>query len=472
MVEEQTPVDSQSTSSLPHEFLQRMQDLLGDEFPAFLKIHAKPAKTGLRVNTLKIKVNDYQYLSPFNLTPVSWCPTGFIAPSSTQPGKHPHHAAGLYYLQEPSAMAAAEILAPQPGECVLDISAAPGGKTTHLAALMKNQGVLVANEIHPRRAWDLAQNIERCGIRIATITNETPEKLAAHFGPFFDRVLLDAPCSGEGMFRKSETARTHWNTSLVRGCALRQKAILSDAARLVKPGGWLVFSTCTFAPEENEEVIIHFLKEHPDFVIDPPPARPGYSPGKRLPTDTDQYPLENTIRIWPHLSAGEGHFIARLQRVHKPVPSKPSIHPRAVSPHLPSSLRVLFQEFLDTTLKEFTTGNRLCLRGSYLYQVPDGLPDVDGLQVIHPGWWLGMFRKNRFIPSHALAMAIATNQALQRYDCISTQPEILSYLRGEVLIAPGEDGWILITLDDFSIGWGKRVQGRIKNAYPHGLRWN
>ena len=259
---------------LPPAFLARMQRLLGDEYPAFLASYDQPPTSGLRANTLKLSAAAFQAISPYPLAPLPWCPSGFLIesqPASTPlpPGKHPYHAAGLYYLQDPSAMAAAEVLAPRPGEKVLDLSAAPGGKSTHLAALMGNQGLLVANEIHAQRAWDLAENLERCGVRIAAITNETPARLAEHFGAFFDRVLVDAPCSGEGMFRKSEAARREWQPEMPAACAARQSAILEEAARLLRPGGHLAYTTCTFAPEEDEAVIGHFLASHPDFTLLP-----------------------------------------------------------------------------------------------------------------------------------------------------------------------------------------------------------
>ena len=248
-----------------------MHRLLGDEFTPFLARYDQPASVGLRVNTLKLLPEAFQALSPFSLSPIPWCPAGFESCSAisvtgaAQPGKHPYHAAGLYHLQEPSAMAVAGLLDPQPGERVLDLSAAPGGKATHLSALMQNEGLLVANEIHPRRAWELFENTERWGARNVAITNATPRQLADHFGEFFDKVLVDAPCSGEGMFRKSEASRREWSPELAQSCAIRQGAILDQAARLVRPGGKLAYSTCTFAPEENESANAGFLEKHLEF---------------------------------------------------------------------------------------------------------------------------------------------------------------------------------------------------------------
>ena len=246
-------------SDLPPLFLERMQRLFGADqaaFGAFLESYRQPSSAGLRVNTLKISPQRWAAMSPFGLQPVDWCPEGFLRPEpgasdspQASPGKHPFHQAGLFYLQDVAAMAPVAILDPQPGERILDLAAAPGGKSTQIAARLQGRGLLVSNEIHPKRAWDLAENLERFGARNAIITQETPERLADHFGAFFDRVLLDAPCSGEGMFRKSAAARQAWSPDLVTGCSIRQVDILRQAARLVRPGGWLVYVTCTLSPE-------------------------------------------------------------------------------------------------------------------------------------------------------------------------------------------------------------------------------
>jgi NOL1/NOP2/sun family putative RNA methylase len=464
------PRESKHPEELPPIFLARMQALLGADYPAFLQSFTEQPHTGLRVNTLNLSAEQFQALTPFPLASIPWCPDGFLVSPDSQPGKHPYHAAGLYYLQEPSAMAAAEILAPLPGERVLDLSAAPGGKSTHLAALMQNQGLLVANEIHPTRVWDLAENLERCGVQIATISNETPEHLIAHFGPFFDRVLLDAPCSGEGMFRKSEVARAQWSLEHVRSCAQRQQAILQAASGMLKPGGTLVYSTCTFAPEENEAVIGRFLLDNPDYALSQPPERPSFSPGIPSWTPQSQHlPLERTVRIWPHQSIGEGHFIARLQRLPGSVPIA-SKSPGVVKTTLPPHLARQFQDFLAGTLTDIKFNPALSLFGSYLYQLPRGLPELGHLKTIHPGWWLGVYKKDRFEPSHALALGLKAAQVQRSHSLFSGDPALLAYLRGESLPSSGEDGWTLVTVDGFSIGWGKRVHHILKNAYPHGLR--
>ncbi len=468
-----------------------MAALLGDEYPAFLASYDAPASVGLRVNTLKISVEAFCALAPFDLAPIPWCPAGFEIPSENKdasaatvcagrlrngsrdlgrqaaaPGKHPYHAAGLYYLQEPSAMAVAELLDPQPGERVLDLAAAPGGKTTHIASLMQGQGLLIANEIHSQRAWELAGNLERWGARHVAVTNETPERLAERFPGFFDRVLVDAPCSGEGMMRRGEAARREWTPELVRGCALRQVAILEQAARLVRPGGRLVYSTCTFNPEENEGNVARFLADHPDFALIEPPQRPGFSPG--VCRDVACNVSTRVVRLWPHRAAGEGHFIAVLARADDaptaplPKPWRPAAVPRPVA--------AAYQAFCAAHLTAPPAVEHLALVGSYLYALPPGLPDLTGLRFLHPGWWLGTVKKDRFEPSHALALGLNCHDAQRVLDLPADDPALAAYLRGESLASPGEEGWTLVAVDGFPIGWGKRAAGRLRSYYPKGLR--
>jgi NOL1/NOP2/sun family putative RNA methylase len=467
-------------SELPKEFLMKMVNLLGDEFEEFLASFDDPTCIGLRINTLKISPKVYTTISQYKLLPVSWCSAGFIVDDSSQkisPGKHPFHQAGLYYIQEPSAMAAVEILAPHPGEKVLDLAAAPGGKSTHLAALMDNSGILVANEIHPKRVWDLAQNLERCGITNAIITNETPQRLADHFGEYFDRVLLDAPCSGEGMFRKSESARREWRQEIPRSCATRQNNILEQAARLLKPGGVIVYSTCTFSPEENEGVIDTFLSRHPEFDIAPisivrgyQPARPewiGLSPNDRI---------SRAIRIWPHLIQAEGHFIALLKK-NKSAETKWEVknpynrilYRRADKQIKPDVLDVL-EEFSRNNLKIQFDLSRLLFQGTYIYFLPIDPPQFEGIKIIAPGWWLGSVRKKRFIPSHALAMGMQTKHARQVLPFHLGAPQLRDFFSGQSIPNQGDDGWVLVSVDGFPVGWGKRIRNVVKNFYPHGLR--
>ncbi len=474
-----------STQEIPASFLNRMNVLLGDEYEAFLSSLYLPPITGLRINTLKLSIAEFINRSPWRLTPVPWCGSGFIldadqgATQTIQAGKHPFHHAGLYYLQEPSAMAAAEILAPQPGEKVLDLAAAPGGKTTHLAALMHNKGVLLANEIHPRRVRDLVENLERCGITNAVVTRERPERLADHFGEYFDRVLVDAPCSGEGMFRKGDTARQEWKPTQPRSCAIRQSAILDQAARLVRPGGWLVYTTCTFSPDENEGVIAKFLARCPEFDLANIQPVPGFSFARpewvMLPKDDR---LTRAVRIWPHLAQGEGHFIALMKKQgstssyqsHIGSKKRPISHKQIRS--VPASdFSLLLDDFCRENLRFKFDQSRLVSSGTYVYLRPEIPLELSGLYTIQAGWRLGRIQKGRFIPAHSLAMGIRSEQARNTLSLADIDPLLMAYLAGESIPAIGENGWVLLCVDGFPVGWGKRVHHLIKNYYPHGLRW-
>ncbi len=437
-----------------------MQALLGGEFAQFLDIYTQPAVSGLRINTLKVSVDEFIQFTPFPLEALPWTKEGFrLLPTDPpfQPGKHPYHAAGLYYLQDPSAMAVAALLDPQPGEKVLDLSAAPGGKSTHIASRMGNQGLLVANEMHPRRAWDLAENLERWGARQAVILNEEPQRLADHFGAFFDRVLVDAPCSGEGMFRKSQPARSAWSPALVQSCALRQNHILAQAARLVRPGGILAYATCTFSTEENEGVIDRFLESR----------AAGSSPCfERL----------QLVRLWPHRGAPEGHCVAIMKRIDDGPPAvfKP------FQAKLPPAARDIFQRFcaenLSASLAE-ALPPEIHLEGTYFYARPRLLPSLGSLRTIHPGWWVGELKAGRCEPAQALAMAMSPKEAKRQIRLCLDGPDLPAYLHGESSRIPGESGWVLVTIEvdslkkAFPVGWGKRTGDVLKNHYPRGLRW-
>ena len=442
------------------------------EYPAFLACYDQPAHTGLRVNTLKLTPQVFQTISPFPLESVPWCPSGFRIPNAVderRPGKHPYHAAGLYYLQEPSAMAVAEVLDPHPGERILDLAASPGGKTTAIAARMQHQGLLIANEIRTKRIPALKSNLERWGCRNTVIVNEPPERLADHLPGFFDRVLVDAPCSGEGMFRKEPDVRLEWQAEAIPGYAERQRLILRIAAHLVRPGGVLAYATCTFAPEEDEGVIEHFLRENRDYSLEPWPISESLSAPARSEWVQGDMSREwrGVRRLWPHLVPGEGHFIARLRRASGE--ESPSMQ-LADLPIPPRSVLDDFRAFLGETLELDISALNLALLGSRIYHIPPGTPNLSGLRISEPGWWLGEAKKGRFEPSHALAMGLSAGQARLRKELKTGDPAVDSYLRGQTLGADLPNGWILVTVDGFPLGWGKVVQGVLKNHYPSGLR--
>jgi len=463
-----------------------MSRFLGDEYPAFAESLTHDPVHGLRVNTLKLSPVGFQKISPFPLgDKVAWCDSAFSLPpihlpagegrEVIEPGKHPYHLAGLYYLQDPSAMSAAELLGPRPGERVLDLAASPGGKTTHIASLMQGEGLLVANEIKTKRLNHLVVNVERWGASNVVVTNETPERMADHFGACFDRVLVDAPCSGEGMFRKEMGARLDWSEEMVAGCAVRQTNILRVAAHLVRPGGHLLYSTCTFAPEEDEAVVARFLQDHSDFDVVDLPQLPGFMPGhpewsglvaeNKEKGSSVNDSLRGAVRLFPHRLTGEGHFACLLHR--KVGPENELTFPWHPA-KIPAPDWQLWQAFREETLGVDFPSERLHMHGDRLYFVPEDMPDLKGLRVTIPGIWLGNFKKDRFEPAHPLAANLRPGQAHKMLALSADSRELAAYLRGESLPADGTPGWTLVTVDDWPLGWGKSVQGVVKNHFPRG----
>ncbi len=428
---------------LPTEFLERMKTQLGEEYPAFLESLERPRAVALRFNPLKGE----QPALPFVGDPVPWEEMGYYYDPEARPGLHPYHEAGVYYLQEASAMAPVALLDPQPGERICDLCAAPGGKTTQIAGRLAGAGFLLCNEINPKRAKILSRNIERMGVANALVTNEHPENLAKHYPGFFDRVLIDAPCSGEGMFRKEEAAVTDWSQETVEMCARRQAEILHSGAALVRPGGHLVYSTCTFAPEENEQTILRFLEAHPEFTAESVEA-PYFTPAG-----------EGMFRLLPHKLLGEGHFAAVLRKEEGP---DPETLPVEAAQKLPKQWQE-FAKSLDITLP----AGKPVTFGQSLYWAPEDMPSLRGIRVLRPGLELGEMKKDRFEPAHALALWLKT--AKTTVDLAPDGKEIAAYLHGETLPA-AVSGWCLVTTGGYSVGWGKGDGNILKNHYPKGLR--
>lgn len=460
---------------LPAAFLKKLDQLLGTEYPNFISTYDDPASRGLRINTLKLTTHEYMHNTPFTLAPIPWCEEGFYYPTDERPGKHPAHAAGLYYIQEPSAMAVVDVLDPKPGERVLDLAAAPGGKATQIAIQMKNQGLLIANEVHPARAKALSENVERMGITNTIVTNEEVHRLTARYPSYFDRILLDAPCSGEGMFRKDEGARLEWSPESVKLCSTRQIELLEHAAKLLKPRGRLVYSTCTFSPEENEQVIEQFLLKHPDWRLLPIRARNGIANGRPEWGVTHSDEIRKTARLWPHHLNGEGHYIALLEKgdeLHNDIPESKS-KAKKIDPLLKEAYSY-FNRFVDESLTcpwQHIALDRFVLFGSQLYQLPEQSPTLEQLKIVRAGLHLGELKKNRFEPSHALALALRADDFKNSFSLTSTQAELTAFLRGESIAIQSErSGWVGVMMEHFPIGWGKASQGVLKNHYPKGLR--
>lgn len=496
---------------LPALFIERMRTLLGTEFEAFMAAYDELPYTGIRVNTLKISVADFVNLSPFELRPVPWCPTGFYVPYGMKPGLHPYYHAGLYYIQEPSAMAPVELLDIQPGDRVLDLCAAPGGKSTQIAAKLHGSGILVTNDIHGERTKALTKNIELYGVRNAVVLNESPERIAEVFPHYFNKVLIDAPCSGEGMFRKDEDMVRQWQTHSIEKYTVMQRDILRVASRLLVPGGVIVYSTCTFAPEENEALIAEFLDSHPGFRVVPLTDRLGFSPGRPEwvslgKHDVDMEYLTGTGRLWPHRIEGEGHFVAVLQREEAEVSmGAPHIAERAAEEAVSvrsrhKSIRVRSggesrrsnrageERSVAEATASFATEQltlpfpgRTVAYGDRVYQSPLNPDMLNGLKVIRPGWFVGTVKKGRFKPSHPLATALHCHNSVRSIVLDGNDPEAVRYLKGETLPIEQErlrlvegastKGYVLICIDGYAAGWGKWQDGMLKNEYPAGWRW-
>lgn len=520
------------TVGLPQEFKDRVRCQLGDSYEDFLAEYEKERVYGLRYNPLKIeKERLVDVLSSYQtvLEPADWAEEGFYYKAEAQPGKLALHEAGAYYIQEPSAMIAVSLLDPRPGDQVLDLCAAPGGKSTQIAGRLRGSGLLVSNEVIPDRAKILSRNIERMGIANAVVLNETPERLAERYPAFFDRIVVDAPCSGEGMFRKDVNARKEWSVRQVELCAARQREILSYAEQMLKPGGVLVYSTCTFAPMENEEMAAWFVEQYPQLTL----------------TSIEQ--------IWPHRQRGEGHFAARfckegglcgsMQDGEERLEEEDSVCGRAdidgkkagcdekktglcakkagcdgkkagcdekktgcdekkiglgrknvsydgkktdmrrrkagchekksggkqdfIQPVMQFLTETLSQQMAEYIAEQINMG-RLEVFGDQLYIKPKDIGRLDGLKVLRAGLQLGGMKKNRFEPSHALAMALHPKEAVRVLELAPKDHE--KYLRGETISCTLRSGWTLVTVEGCSIGWGKAVQGVLKNHYPKGLR--
>lgn len=420
---------------LPEKFLERMKNFLGDDFGEFLSSYENVPCKAIRVNTLKTDIESFKRISPFALEPVPWEPCGFYV-AEERAGKTVLHAAGAYYVQEPSAMCAAPLLDVHGGEMVLDMCSAPGGKGTQLAQKMEGEGVIVLNEINSSRAKILSSNVERLGIRNAVVTCASPAEIASRFEGYFDKVLVDAPCSGEGMFKKEVNAIPEWSVENVLMCAARQAEILDCAAKALKVGGRLVYSTCTFSPEEDELQTADFLKRHPEFTL-----------------------IEQK-KLLPHEIRGEGHYAALFE---KQSGENGMVRPFKICP--PDRKKAaLYRQFEEDFLK--VKFSNLHLAADILYSIPEGCPEVK-LSVLRAGIRLGEFKGDRFEPSHSLAMCLKAEEASS---IAIDERTALSYLSGNTFECNNVKGWAVATYLSFPLGWCKCVNGIAKNHLPKGLR--
>ncbi|WP_313539766.1 RsmB/NOP family class I SAM-dependent RNA methyltransferase [Enterococcus sp.] len=449
---------------LPISFIEKYQHLLGEEAAAFFAALTSgyPVK-GFRLNIAKPQAEAMlaKYGPAHEKAP--YAPNAYIGEVK---GKSLLHQAGYVYSQEPSAMIVAAIADAHPGERVLDLCAAPGGKSTQLASQLQGAGLLVSNEIFPKRAKILAENIERWGFANVVVTNHAPNELSRHFPQFFDKIIVDAPCSGEGMFRKDPVAVAEWHSGAPEQCANRQQAILIEAVKMLKPGGQLIYSTCTFAPEENEAIISWLVENYP-FVIQPI-AMPNVAHGR--PEWGHAADIDKTVRLWPHLNQGEGHFAAKLhyQGEAKSIKQKKGKHKEAL-PKLEQEASKLWETFQATfPYLPFDEGT-LHMLGDQLWLVPKTLPSLQGLKVMRPGLHLGTMKKHRIEPSYAVALAFLAGS--QGPTLPITIQQWKQYVAGETISVPGNAGWVILQVDEVPVGIGKQVQGIVKNFFPKGLRF-
>ena len=419
--------------AFPEAFLKRMKEQLGADFPAFLAALNEPPKKALCINTLKTGREALSGLLGLPLPPLCENPDGAAVPSAFNPNATPLHAAGLFYMQEATAQAPVAMLDLPDEPVVLDLCAAPGGKSTQLAAKMRG-GVLFSNEIVPSRAEVLSGNLERMGVTNAIVTNAGPKPLCERLENRCDAVLVDAPCAGEAMFRKDEQAVRDWSAEHVLTCAVRQRAILDDAAKAVKPGGRLLYATCSFSPQENEETVRHFLDGHTDFS------------------------LVSMRRFYPHTSAGEGQFAALLLREGERVPSAFTI---GRSDKIPA-----FDAFSEQV--RLPEGQLRQLKDGRVLLLPAMPFPFDGVKIVRAGLLLGEVKGSRFEPAHALAVAGKTTPFLRA--CALSFDEAMRYLRGETLSKDAEKGYGAATYKGHALGLYKASDGVLKNHYPKGLR--
>ena len=467
-------------SSLPKAFLREMEDLLGDEYQAFLDSYRDEKTSAIRVNTLKLPIESFKDLGLFNIDferdKISWAEEGYYLSGDVNPGKNPLHDAGAYYLQEPSAMSVVGKTPIAEGDRVLDLCAAPGGKSTYILSRLNHKGLLVSNEINPSRIRALGENLERFGAVNSIITNSDSSNLLTFFKGFFDKIFIDAPCSGQGMFRKDDFAIEDWSQDKVDECVAIQRQLIRDAYQMLRAGGMIIYSTCTFTRQENEAIIEDFLGDYPDANL----------------LDMD--------RIWPHRDRGEGHFCARITKKadkqgdqeaqdsdllafdkdsnrdssrESAKKSKKKQKSKAKSSRKNQEYLGLYEDFatdylIDGGLRKLLEPGLVVKEERLHYQPLDY--DLRGLKVLRSGLFVGEFKKNRFEPAHSLAMALKPCDVKNTIDFANDSNEIRAYLRGESIGTGQSRGWVLVSVEGVSLGWGKESNGILKNKYPKGLR--
>ena len=429
-------------TNLPQQFLDEMKEILGDEFDDFLKSYDEPKTTGLRLNTMKLNKEKLLDLNLFELSSIPWAEEGYYYDEKiNRPGKNPLHESGAYYLQEPSAMSVVPKLNIEEGDKVLDLCAAPGGKSTYILSKLNNSGLLVSNEINPTRIKALGENLERFGAKNCIITNTDSSNLKKVFKGYFDKIVIDAPCSGQGMFRKDQVAIDDWSFSKVLECQSIQKEIIRDGFEMLKKDGVLVYSTCTFAKEENEDVINDFINEYEE--------------------DAELIMME---RLWPHKVKGEGHFVAKIRKNSEQDCNTKKIKVKPLGKEL-KDYKDFEKKFLNISIE-----GDFYLKGENLYLLPQDCPDTKKLKVLRNGLHIGTLKKNRFEPSHALSHYLTANDVKNIENLSIDDERAKEYLRGNTINTEKSRSWVLVAIENIPLGWGKESNGILKNHYPKGLR--
>ena len=471
---------SDSRSGLPENFLKEMKEILGDEYWDFLNSYRDEKTSAIRVNTLKMPVERFKDLDFFNIDfdrdRITWANEAYYISADQYPGRNPLHDAGAYYIQEPSAMSVVGQTQINEGDRILDLCAAPGGKSTYILSKLNHTGLLVSNEINQGRVKALGENLERFGAINSVITNSDSSQLLTFFKGFFDKIFIDAPCSGQGMFRKDDFAIADWSQAKVDECASIQTQIIRDSYDMLRDGGMLIYSTCTFTRKENEDIVEAFLADYSDAS------------------------LVDMHRFWPHKDRGEGHFCARIVKTNlgvvdseyrgldlsigedgtkkdeaqiKVKKSKKKKQSKGRPDKKTSANIHLFDDFSSNYLTAGgltqLLGGGLIARDDRLYYQPLDM-DLKGLKVLRSGLFIGEFKKNRFEPAHSLAMAMRPSDAKYSIDFAYDSDEVSAYLRGESITTSQSRGWVLVTVEGVSLGWGKESNGVLKNKYPKGLR--
>jgi NOL1/NOP2/sun family putative RNA methylase len=447
---------------LPERFLKRMAEMLGDEYPDFEKALSEPNVRAVRVNETKISVERFLSLTELDVSPIPYAREGFIPESADGIGKSPEHHAGMFYVQDPGAMATVKALDIQRGWRVLDACSAPGGKASQLATAIGDDGVLLANEYVPKRAKIIVSNFERLGIKNAVVTSLDTAKIGDMFDSYFDFVLCDAPCSGEGMFRKYDEAVAEWSEENVRLCAERQTEILDNLAGSVREGGYLLYSTCTYSPEENEGVVADFLKDHPNFSLYPVKDELVFATADGI------MGMKEARRFYPHKTPGEGQFIALMKKGENTGRLPTILYKESLKLPTKDELAVV-TKFLKENLSATPSG-RIIKWGEQLALIPHDLP-IPPYSVFMPGIMLGEVKKGNFFPHHQLFSALGS-EFIRREELTRGDPRVQKYLRGEEIDTDLPGGWCAVLYEGVPLGGGKASGGKIKNHYPKGLRNN